>query len=666
VTEPGVVHQHPAAVTEPEPALTDTDTATETDTLVEGLRTANQATGAGLARPRGNARRVRVADRAISVLNVVSLSLFAIGAVGELVVMIANIYKREVLNAPYPWVFEVADLAMPLMVFVGGAWSYAADRQIRFDVVARRLRPNGQRALDAFADGWVLVTAVAVVKLAWPKDIGGEQEKTATLHIPEDDYTYLLILGMIVLAVYCVLRLARHAVRDLLGGAAVLAAWAAFELILWATLGGTQLNPSSSAVWVIAVTFAGALVMGVPIAFVLLSSSLLYLGISGAAPLDAIPIALVTSTQNFVNLAIPFFIMAGILLTYGGLTTKLTAFVESLVGRIRGGLLHAVVVSMYLFSGLSGSKVADVAAVGSALREGLAEEGYSEADAAAVLAASAVMGESIPPSLVMLILGSVTSISISDLFLGGVLPAALVGLMILGLIFFTSPKRSKPAPLGVRRRVLLGVNAVPALIVPVVLIGGIIEGIASPTEVSAVAVAMALVLLLIFRRSAKPLLTALTDTCGIGGMVLMIVSSASAFSYALTIAGFPGLVNRVFAHTGDNRAVILIATIVIVPIIGMVLEGAPAVLVLAPLLVPIATSAGINPVQYGIVFVLSIGLGTYAPPMGVGLYAVCAVTGARVGAAARRLAPYWATILVAIVLIAAVPAISLWLPHLTS
>jgi TRAP-type C4-dicarboxylate transport system permease large subunit len=141
------------------------------------------------------------------------------------------------------------------------------------------------------------------------------------------------------------------------------------------------------------------------------------------------------------------------------------------------------------------------------------------------------------------------------------------------------------------------------------------------------------------------------------------VSAASAFSYALTIAGFPDLVTRLFDDVGGSRFAILLATIVLVPIIGMVLEGAPAVLVLAPLLVPIATAAGISQIQYGVLFVLAIGLGTYAPPMGVGLYAVCAVSGAGISATARRLAPYWATIVCTVVLIALVPAISLWLPH---
>ena len=381
---------------------------------------------------------------------------------------------------------------------------------------------------------------------------------------------------------------------------------------------------------VLAVLFL-LLFLGLPIAFVLALASGIYLYLGGISDVSAIPIGMASGAKGFVLLAIPFFILAGTVMNSAGLTLPLAKLVDALIGHLRGGLLQVVVVTMYIFSGISGSKVADVAAVGTTMRGMLEERKYPRGEVVAVLSASAIMGETIPPSIVLLILGSITTISTTTLFLAGFVPAAFLALVVMALVFFRARKQGGVAsPKATwRTRGSATFFALPTLLLPVGMVVGIMSGFATPTEVSSVAVAYAFVLAAAYRRGSKKLLgDTLRETTTTAGMVLFIIAAASPLAQTLALAGVSQQIHDLMSGLGDSPILFMLFTIVLLIIMGQLLEGLPAVLIFAPLLLPIATDFGVNPVQYAMVLIIAMGIGSFAPPAGVGFYVACA-TGPR-------------------------------------
>jgi len=366
-------------------------------------------------------------------------------------------------------------------------------------------------------------------------------------------------------------------------------------------------------------------------------------------------------------LSIPFFVLAGYVMTEGGLSRRLTEFVIALVGRFRGGMLQVIVVCMYIVSGISGSKIADVAAVGTTMKDTMKKEGYDAGETAAVLASGAIMGETVPPSIAMLVLASVTSLSIGTLFVAGLLPAAVMAVCLMILIYFRSGARAgstRRAPLAEIRAA--GLSAIPALVAPLILIGGIVSGIATPTEVSSTAVVYALVLAVFFYRalSFRQFWRVLANTAAQAGMVLFITSTASTFSWSLTLAKMPQSIAALFSVLHGSAWMFMLATIVTLVVMGALLEGLPALLIFGPLLLPLAPTFGINPLQYGIVLIIAMGLGAFSPPIGVGMFVTCSICDTTMENAAKHMVPYLVVLVIGLLLVAFVPWFSLIAPRL--
>jgi tripartite ATP-independent transporter DctM subunit len=371
--------------------------------------------------------------------------------------------------------------------------------------------------------------------------------------------------------------------------------------------------------------------------------------------------------SSFVMLSIPFFILAGYVMTEGGLSRRLTDFIISLVGRFRGGMLQVIVVSMYIMSGISGSKVADVAAVGTTMKNVMRRERYDSGETAAVLAACAIMGETVPPSIAMLVLASVTSLSIGTLFIAGLLPAAVMALCLMVLIFFRSRSRAgETKKHSVGEITHAGVQAIPALIAPVILIGGIVSGVATPTEVSSTAVIYALLLSIFFYRSLRPgqLWRVMASTAAQAGMVLFITSTASTFSWSLTIAKMPQQIAALLSVFHGSATLFTLATIATLVVMGALLEGLPALLIFGPLLLPMAPNFGIDPLQYGLVMIIAMGLGAFSPPIGVGMFVTCSICETTMENATRHMLPYLVVLIIGLLLVAFVPWFSMVAPRL--
>jgi tripartite ATP-independent transporter DctM subunit len=604
----------------------------------------------------GPVRRTDLVERAAEIL-------VALALVGELVAMFGNVVSRAFFGSSLLWSLEVGELALVVMTFVGGAIAFPRNEHMALHVVIQRLPARWHSTIEALACWQVFAMAMVAGWLAYGMMLSRWDERTPYLGLSAVWFAAPMILGMALLAYFAVRRvLAQSGLTVLYTGLAVVAAIAAL-FVLSQIAGSEARSHALSAAFVI---FALQLALGVPIGFVLLMVTILYLYASNSIPLSVIPINMQGGISSFVMLSIPFFILAGYVMTEGGLSRRLTDFVISLVGRFRGGMLQVIVVSMYVMSGISGSKVADVAAVGTTMKSVMRRERYDPGETAAVLAASAIMGETVPPSIAMLVLASVTSLSIGTLFIAGLLPAAVMALCLMVLIYFRS--RNRPGELkqhSMREIVGSGLAAVPALVAPVILIGGIVSGVATPTEVSSTAVMYALALSILFYRSLGPrqLWSLVTTTTAKAGMVLFITSTASTFSWSLTIAKLPQQIATLFSVLHGSASMFMIAAVVTLVIMGALLEGLPALLIFGPLLLPMAPGFGIDPLQFGIVLIIAMGLGAFSPPIGVGMFVTCSICDTTMENATRHMVPYLVILVAGLLLVALVPWFGLIVPR---
>ena len=599
---------------------------------------------------------LRVADR------------FAEGAVvvalfGELALVLANILARLCFHRSFLWSDEVARLALSILAFVGGALAYRRREHAQVRVILSLLPLRVERACLALADVIVLFAAGLTGVVSIQFIASGWSERTPILQLPAGLIAAPLPLGMALIVFYAAIHLWR------IHGAAAIATGAAFLLVVGATAAtcGQWLPAFGDDAPIMAslILFVVAILAGVPVGFVLLFATAAYLWSSDSASLMVLPQSMANGTGNYILLAVPFFILVGLVMERGGVSRRLIRFIQTLVGHWRGGLLQVTVGSMYVISGLSGSKPADVAAVGTVMRDQLRER-HGAAEGAAVLAATAIMGETVPPSIAMLIVGSITNVSVAALFIGGLIPAAVMALCLMALIYFRArragalPLPRAPLPDIVRA----GLGALFPMAMPGLLLAGILSGVATPTEVAALAVVYGLILAAFYREMGfGDFVRTICDTAALTGVLLFIFAAASAFSWTLTVAYVPQRLVDLLAATGDSATVFMIGSIALLIVVGVLLEGLPSLNVLAPLLLPIAAKVGLSELHYALVLIIAMGIGGFMPLAGVGFYVCCAVMRCDVEAASRAMLPYLAMVLVGLLVIAFVPWFALFLPH---
>jgi tripartite ATP-independent transporter DctM subunit len=561
------------------------------------------------------------------------------------------------------WTQEVSEIALLTIAFIGGAIAYPKGAHMAVQALIMRLPASWKPYLAALVDCLVFVMSAGAFALFVPTLVQQLEEKTPILQLPVFWVSLPFSIGMVLIAWFAVLKLWRQPRRAVLVGDGDRRRPGRRRCPVPAAV-RTIASPNVLLGVVLVALFA-LLFLGLPIAFVLALASGIYLYLGGISEVSAIPIGMASGAKGFVLLAIPFFILAGTVMNSAGLTLPLAKLVDALIGHLRGGLLQVVVVTMYIFSGISGSKVADVAAVGTTMRGMLEERKYPRGEVVAVLSASAIMGETIPPSIVLLIMGSITTISTTTLFLAGFVPAAFLALVVMALVFLRAKKQggvSSPKATW-RARGSATFFAIPTLLLPVGMVVGILSGFATPTEVSSVAVAYAFVLAAAYRRGSKKLLgDTLRETTTTAGMVLFIIAAASPLAQTLALAGVSQQIHDLMSGLGDSPILFMLFTVVLLIIMGQLLEGLPAVLIFAPLLLPIATEFGVNPVQYAMVLIISMGIGSFAPPAGVGFYVACATGLETVEKSLKHFWPYLIAVFIGLLVLAAVPWFSTFLP----
>lgn len=613
----------------------------------------------------GAATEPRPATGLLGAIDLAADTVLAAALLGELAVVFLNVISRSVFDDAFLWTDEVAKLALSTLAFIGGAVAYRRRHHTFIRAILNTMPVAVHNACLILADLLVLVIAVTTGAASVPLLQTRWNELTPILQIPASWIVAPLTVSMALIALHALDHLRRQDRRLLIVAAAGIAAALALAFLtrdswlLW-MVGDRPISLALA-------LFLASVLLGLPVGFALLLSTTSYLWTANTVPMVALPQNMVDGSGNFVLLALPFFIFAGLIMERGGISVRLVRFVHALVGHMRGGLLQVMVVSMYLMSGLSGSKTADVAAVGSVMRDMLRREGYSLSEGAAVLASGAAMGETVPPSIAMLVLGSVTTLSMASLFAGGLAPAAVVAVCLMGLIYLrargSAARTTRRAPLRVMARA--GLGAVLPLLMPVILFAGILFGVATPTEVSSFAVVYGLILAVAVYREfdGRTFIRTVLDSAALAGMVLFILAAASSFSWTLTVAYLPQRLAE-FLHGIDNSTpLFLIGSSAALIVIGSLLEGLPALIILAPLLLPIAGQIGLSELHYGIVLLIAMGIGAFLPPAGVGFYVACAIVRTHVEPASRAMMPYLVVLLIGLLIVSFVPWFTLFLPH---
>ncbi len=608
--------------------------------------------GDGVAKP----AVLRSLDMLDWVLDVGCRLVAALLVLSEIVILFAGVIWRYVLDRPLVWTGELAGMLFLWLVTLGAVIALRQSEHMRMTVVVGRLSPPARNALKHVSG---LIVAIFTSVLLFP-GIGYMEQQAAittpTLGIPGSWEIIGELIGLAILLYF--------AVRQLFAGAS----WKELVLTLGFALGlglvFWALEPvfddiGNATLLIFFVGMVGAaIVCGVPIAFAFGISTVSYFYFTSTIPLAVIISQMNQGMSSIELLAVPMFVALGLLLEMTGIAKALVDCVAALVGRYRGGLSYALIGAMYLVSGISGSKAADQAAIAPVLLPEMKRRGSHPGELVAQLASAAAMSETIPPSLVLIIVGAVTGVSTAALFDGGLLPAGVAALALIVLIYFRS-RRHEPAgePVGAAQTMRLFAVAIPALILPFVIRYAVIAGVATATEVATVGVVYSvLVGLLVYRhfplRRVFPLLV---ETASLSGAILFIIGSASAMAWALTQAGFAQTLADIMGHLPGGKIGFMAVSIVLFIVLGSVLEGLPAMVLFGPLLFPIAEQVGINPVHYGIVAILAMGIGLFSPPFGVGFYQTCLIGRASSDESIGRVWPYMLTLVVALIVVAAFP-----------
>ena len=578
----------------------------------------------------------------------------------DIVVLSAGVVSRFVLHRPLVWSDELAAILFLWLAMLGAVTALRRGEHMRMTALVSRLTPSRRAVMEAVATAACLAFLALVV---WPACQYATDERAITtpaLEISNIWRAAALPTGIVLMATFAILRMLRlTSRRDALVALAAVAVVVAVFWLLGPSL--TKLGRWNLVVFFVGVA-GGAVLAGIPIAFAFGLGTFGYLALTTHTPLTVVVGRMDEGMSHLILLAVPLFVFLGLLIEMTGMARAMVAFLGSLLGHVKGGLSYVLVGAMYLVSGISGAKAADMAAIAPALFPEMKARGADEGDLVALLAATGAQTETVPPSLVLITIGSVTSVSIAALFTGGMLPALVLGLVLCVVVRWKARHEDLSgivrAPGRMVARLLL--IALPALALPFVIRAAVVEGVATATEVSTIGIAYAIIAgLFIYRQfDWRRLLPMLVATASLSGAILLIIGTATAMAWGLTQSGFSRLLAEAMAALPGGVPMFLAVSILAFVVLGSVLEGIPAIVLFGPLLFPIARQLGVHEVHYAMVVVLSMGLGLFSPPLGVGYYAACAIGRVDPDKGIRPLVGYMLALLAGVIVVAAFPWLS--------
>jgi tripartite ATP-independent transporter DctM subunit len=585
----------------------------------------------------------------------------ALLVVAEIVILFAGVVARYGLHSPLIWSDELASILFLWLAMLGAAVAFRRSEHMRMTAIVASAKPAMRAYLDVVATSAALAFLLLI---AWPAYEYAYEESfitTPALQIPNVWRAAALPVGTGLMALFALLRLARTGdIRVLLS--AVMSV-ALLMVVFW--LAQPWLRPLGNINLIIFfVGVAGFCVFtGVPIAFGFGLAIFGYLALTTHTPLMVLVGRMDEGMSHLILLSVPLFVFLGLLIEMTGMARAMVAFLASLLGHVRGGLHYVLVGAMYLVSGISGSKAADMAAVAPVLFPEMKARGAKPGDLVALLAATGAQTETIPPSLVLITIGSVTGVSISALFTGGLLPGVVLAITLSALVWW----RYRGEDLSHVKRAKGGeilksfVIALPALALPFVIRAAVVEGVATATEVSTIGIVYGLVVgLLVYRRfDWRRLVPMLVETACLSGAILLIIGTATGMAWGLTQSGFSRALAAAMTGLPGGSATFIAVSILAFTVLGSVLEGIPAIVLFGPLLFPIARAVGVHEVHYAMIIILAMGIGLFAPPFGVGYYAACAIGRVDPAEGIRPIWGYLLALLVGLIVVAIFPWISI-------
>ncbi|SFL89021.1 TRAP transporter large permease [Salibacterium qingdaonense] len=418
---------------------------------------------------------------------------------------------------------------------------------------------------------------------------------------------------------------------------------------------------------VLTALFFGLMLLGVPIAFVIGIVSYVGFFLLDAIPLQSVVQQMFSGLESFILLAVPLFIFAANIMNQGKISEKLVQFAVALVGHIRGGLAHANIVVSMFFGGISGASTADTAGIGKIMIPSMAKEKYHKETAAAVTAASSTMGMIIPPSIPMVIYGSLAGVSVGKMFIGGIIPGLAIAGGLMALIGIISHRHQYPKyeRVKVKEVLLRGLKSIPPLLTPVIILGGITGGVVTPTEAAVLACAYAFVLSFFIYRtiSLKDLPGIVYDTLKLSSLTLFALATATSLGRLISYYNVPSAVESFFANALPFDWMFVLAVIVLFLLVGMFMDTVPSIVLFVPIVLPTATQIGIDPVHFGLIVMMCLAVGLVTPPYGLCLLLASKIAEIPIGRSFYATIPYIAVILLVIGVIAFIPETAMWLPN---
>jgi tripartite ATP-independent transporter DctM subunit len=574
-------------------------------------------------------------------------------------ILFSGVVGRYVLNSPLVWSDELASILFLWLAMIGSVIALKRGEHMRMTAWISKLSDQKKMYFESTGLLACLLYLAIILRPAYHFALDELIVTTPSLEISNLWRAAALPSGVILMMFFCLFRLARIATLKvmILSIASLSVAFAIFYICSPTFAGLGKYN-----LLIFFVGVAGfSIFAGVPIAFAFGLGTEAYLGLSTHMPISVVIGRMDEAMSHMVLLAVPLFVFLGLLMEMTGMARAMIAFLASLLGHVRGGLSYVLVGAMYLVSGISGSKAADMAAIAPALFPEM-KKTTPPGELVALLAATGAQTETIPPSLVLITIGSVTGVSIAALFTGGMLPALILAFILCILVWWRNrhvqiTQVARPKTAEVFKLCLV---AFPALALPFVIRAAVVEGVATATEVSTIGIVYGVICgVLIYRQfDIKRIVPMLIDTASLSGAILLIIGAATGMAWGLTQSGFSQVVAQIMADLNGGPHLFLLISIIVFVILGSVLEGIPAIVLFGPLLFPVARQLGINDVHYSMVVILSMGIGLFAPPLGVGYYAACAIGKVNPDDGVKPIIGYLVALVVGTLIVAFVPWIS--------
>jgi C4-dicarboxylate transporter, DctM subunit len=591
---------------------------------------------------------------------VVALSLMVM-----VVVVFMQVVYRYVFASPLTWSEEMARFIFVWITLLGTFLALKSKNHISIETFLHRFfSPGAQGFVSAVTNFFLIYYFSYLMGMGIVMVQKTSEDLTPVMLIPFSFIYVAIPISAVMIVIYLLRQILKLEWKKIvLSGLISIVLFGA----LYFLFGGRGFS-GGNLVLVSVICLALFILLGMPIAFAIGIASTLFLLLYQKIPLLVTHTRLFGGIDSFPLLAVPFFILAGELMNIGGVTHRLVALARILVGHVRGGLGMVCVVGEYFFSGISGSTVADVSAIGSLLIPAMKKAGYRSEDSVAIVSAATAMGILVPPCILMVVLGGMTGISVGALFMGGFLPAIVLSLCIMALIYIQAVKSGLPVEkrptMKESLRAVLG--AIIPLLLPVIILGGIISGAATPTEVSVIAVIYAFIIGVFLYKEIKlsEIIPILTRTVILTGSVMFLCGAASTLSWIFSANQVPQMIGELITRLSSSPLVFLLLCNLTFILLGAVLEGMPAMLILIPIFLPFCTQFGINQTHFGILAIASLGIGLFLPPIGMGIYIACAFAEIDIGKAIVPFMPYLVCLIVGLFIITAVPWFTLVLPNM--